>query len=502
MPKQEQTIPVHSIEAETALALSYEAMKTLKWTTPFAGPNKIMGSTPKKWNSYGQQIIIGVADGQLTISSEMVHGESFDIGGKNKKNIESFITAFNQVTTSANSGVIENNKSAIEILRAETIQAAELERQQTTEVNTVMNVHGNNLYATYAIMAINVIVFILMVINGAGLIDPNGEVHVLWGSNFTTLTLSGDWWRLLTCVFIHFGLIHIAMNMYCLYSIGSFLEPMLGKPKYIAAYLCTGVLSSLVSLWWHKEGVNSAGASGAVFGMYGLFLAMLTTDLIPKHVRQPLLQSIGIFIAFNLFYGVKGGVDNSAHIGGLLSGFIIGYLYVYSIKKERQGQKTVWMIPAIVLITIGIAYMYLQQHKVSDLERKAVLNSVKAASYKDNDVFEKALEKFSGLEDKALTPLRNDSLTSQEMVKVLDQVKPFWDEAEAAIKPTITLDISNTMHKKAEMLLSYIQLRKKENELLITLNTPTNNGKSDVINKELEATELELRKILDALKGL
>src|SRR3984957_16786887 len=96
-------------------------------------------------------------------------------------------------------------------------------------------------YATWGLLALNIIIFLLMAADGAGLFETDGLVNLKWGSNFAPLTLSGDWWRLITNLFIHFGIIHILMNMYALYMIAIFLEPMLGKARYVAAYLCTGV---------------------------------------------------------------------------------------------------------------------------------------------------------------------------------------------------------------------------------------------------------------------
>ncbi len=326
-----------------------------------------------------------------------------------------------------------------------------------------MNLSGSNIYVTYGIIAINVLVFILMVVNGAGLFEPNGYVHLKWGSDYAPLTLSGDWWRLVTNVFIHFGIIHLAMNMYCLYTVGVYLEPMLGKAKYTAAYLCTGVLASIVSLWWHNNPVNSAGASGAVFGMYGLFLALLTTSLIPKAVRQPMLQSIVIFVAYNLFYGLKGGVDNAAHVGGLISGFVIGYIYVYAIKKEKQEQKLQWITPAVVVLTLGIAFNYLQQNKAGDAVRTAALNEVQAAGFKDNDRYNAVLNEIVTIEDKAVAPLSDTALSDSELKnKIENTCFPLWSQAENKLKQMQKYDVSPNMQKKAIMLLEYVQLRRKE----------------------------------------
>ena len=339
MPKQEQTIQLKNGDSEQALATAFQTFKNLGWEVLFAGENKLLGSTPRNWKTKGQEIIAGFIDNNFVVTSEMINGESFDITGINKKNIAAFVTAFNEAENNITAENVASNKIAIITLQQQTAIAAEQEEKEAEEVNKAMNLGGSNLYITYAIMVLNIVVFALMAFDGAGIFEPNGLVHIRWGSNFSPLTLSGDWWRLLSATFIHFGIIHLAMNMYCLYTIGVYLEPMLGKVKYAAAYLCTGILASLVSLWWHTEPANSAGASGAVFGLYGLFLALLTTDLIPKSVRTSLLQSIGIFIVFNLVYGMKGGVDNAAHVGGLVSGFVIGYLYVLNIRKEKKGLK-------------------------------------------------------------------------------------------------------------------------------------------------------------------
>jgi len=386
---------------------------------------------------------------------------------------------------------IENNKNAIAILREATIKTAEQEEQQAAEIDAAMNLSGSNLYVTYAIMAINVVVFVLMAMNGAGIFEPNGLVHIKWGSNYTPLTLSGDWWRLITNVFIHFGIIHLAMNMYCLYMVGVYLEPMLGKVKYTVAYLSTGVLASLVSLWWHKEGVNSAGASGAIFGMYGLFLALLTTNLIPKQMRQPLLQSIGIFVIYNLAYGMKGGVDNSAHIGGLISGFVIGYIYVLGIKKEKEGQKLQWIVPAVVLLTVGGAYGYLNQNVASAEQRKAGLNVVEGAGFKDNDKYIENMNQVSDFESKALKVFQTtDSSTSRKAyAELLKDAVPLWDSAAALLKATETFSISEAAHKRTAKLFEYVNLRKDEYNFLSGLNMVSQEEEDETTKKNLEETE-------------
>jgi rhomboid protease GluP len=467
MPKQEQVFAVNNLDKETALAISYQALKNLNWDILFAGEEKILGQTIKKWNANPQHMVISFNGNELSVGSEMIKDELMDITGKNKKNIAAFLAAFEAAKNNISADTIESNKAAITGLRLVTAATAEQEQKDAEEIDQAMNLSGSNMYVTYGIMAINMLVFILMVVNGAGLFEPNGYVHLKWGSDYAPLTLSGDWWRLVTNVFIHFGIIHLAMNMYCLYTVGVYLEPMLGKAKYTAAYLCTGVLASIVSLWWHNDPVNSAGASGAVFGMYGLFLALLTTSLIPKQIRQPMLQNIVIFVAYNLFYGLKGGVDNAAHVGGLLSGFVIGYIYVFAIKKERMEQKLQWIVPAVIILTLVIAFGYLEKNKVGDTVRTAALNEVKAAGYKDNDKYNAVLNEIVTIEDKAVTPLNDSTLTDPELKNKIETICfPLWSQAEDKIKKMQAYDVSPNMQKKVIKLLEYIQLRRKELEVL------------------------------------
>lgn len=483
MPQQQQSITVKGLDKETILAICYSAFKQLNWDILFAGDEKILGATIKNWKANSQQIIATGADGLLTVSSEMVQNESFDLGGRNKKNIAAFLGAFENCRNTVTETTIQQNLAAINELRIKTQQVAEQEVKDAAEIDAAMNLTGSNLYVTYAIIAINVLVFILMAINGAGIMETDGLVHVKWGSNYTPLTLSGDWWRFVTNVFIHFGIIHLLMNMYCLYMVGVYLEPMLGKAKYITAYLCTGVLASIISLWWHRDipNYNGAGASGAIFGMYGVFLALLTTNLIPKKMRQPLLQSIGIFVVYNLVYGMKGNVDNAAHTGGLLSGFIIGYLYVIAIKKEKQNEKAVWVLPLVFAITIGGAYGYLQQNK--DLGKFMVTYS-----------------EFSEIEEKAIAPLNDTTLTDPELKNKIDSLcYPLWAEAETKLKTANSYQVSPAMHTKADKLLEYVQLRKQELDIYIKL---INGGKSEDLMPQLNEVRNNINSLVEQLQKL
>jgi len=181
---------------------------------------------------------------------------------------------------------------------------------------------------TYLLVALNIGVFILMVLNGYGLVNINPAMAVDWGSNFGPMTLNGEWWRLITSTFIHFGLIHIAFNMYVLFSSGRLIERIFGSSHFLLLYLFSGLAGSMVSLLFNPT-VNSAGASGAIFGIFGGVLAFVLNkkNAVPPDVMLKHSKSTAIFIAYNLLNGfTHSGIDNGAHIGGLVGGICLGYL--------------------------------------------------------------------------------------------------------------------------------------------------------------------------------
>jgi len=193
--------------------------------------------------------------------------------------------------------------------------------------------------ATPIILVLNVLVFLLMTGFGASPLEPTSHQIFNWGGNWGTATLNGDWWRLLSCAFVHIGIVHLAMNMIALLYVGAFLEPLIGTRKFLIAYMVTAVGGSLLGSLVHPD-IISAGASGAIFGMFGVLLSLLTTKLIPADIRKRLLLLMGYYVVYNLLYGLKEGIDNAAHIGGLLSGLVIGYLFYPALKKAHRALTT------------------------------------------------------------------------------------------------------------------------------------------------------------------
>jgi membrane associated rhomboid family serine protease len=187
---------------------------------------------------------------------------------------------------------------------------------------------GSNIQITIIIIALNVFVFLIMAFAGLGFISFDSHDLLKWGADFAPKVKEGEWWRLLTSIFLHEGLMHLVNNMYGFLFAGLFLEPILGRIKFTSAYLICGLVASIVSIYWHPYSIG-IGASGAIFGMYGVLIALLTTKKVSFKENKGLLAFALIFVIINLLLGLAGSVDNSAHIGGLISGLIIGYLFYF-----------------------------------------------------------------------------------------------------------------------------------------------------------------------------
>ena len=194
--------------------------------------------------------------------------------------------------------------------------------------------------ATPLLIDFTLLVFGLMVLSGVSASSPTGRQLVLWGSNVSGLTLHGQPWRLLTSVFVHAGLSHLLLNLFSLWLLGLLVEDRVGPLRLLLVYLACGVGGSLASLWWHADGINSVGASGAIFGLYGLLLVLLVGQklVLDKSDRRAMLGLVLYLVFSNLLSGLSGNIDNAAHLGGLATGlFIAGPLSLFGMKSVKTG---------------------------------------------------------------------------------------------------------------------------------------------------------------------
>lgn len=210
---------------------------------------------------------------------------------------------------------------------------------------------------TPILVAINLLIFLAMLVDGAGLVTAQPATHIRWGSNYGPLTAAGEWWRLATNMFMHFGVLHVFLNMWALHETGRLTERLFGHARFLAVYLLAGIAGSLASLGWNPQ-VNSAGASGAIFGVIGALLAYLLdrrngvpSSVMRRH-RLPLLAFITCALAYGLSHG---NIDNAAHLGGLATGILTGLAWPLALERTRGIATTRRFISALAMFSVVMA---------------------------------------------------------------------------------------------------------------------------------------------------
>lgn len=191
-------------------------------------------------------------------------------------------------------------------------------------------------WAVPLLIDLNLLVWLAMTLSGVSATTPTGHELARWGSNVSGLTWPHQPWRLVTSLFVHGGITHLLLNMASLWLLGVLLEVRTGGARLLAAYLASGVAASAATLWYHSGGINSTGASGAIFGLYGLLLALLLSKklVLDKWDRRGLFGIVLYLVLSNLISGLTGNIDNIAHLGGLLLGLLVaGPVMIWSLRK-------------------------------------------------------------------------------------------------------------------------------------------------------------------------
>ena len=475
-PKYIQDLSLDDLTSEQFLVLTIEAAKKLDWNVGYTSENGFIAFTKFSMSSWSEEVKIKIDGNIAKFKSECTGSQMVD-WGKNKENIEKLIAKFNELKNSFTPEELaekyEELKPSLTSKEQDVLsQPPPTTKEKITSVFAIFK-PTQGYFITPIIINLNIAIFILMVISGVNFLLPDSESLLKWGANFRPLTLEGEWWRLITNCFLHIGVIHILMNMYALLYIGLLLEPRIGKTKFAAAYFITGITASITSLWWHDLTI-SAGASGAIFGLYGVFLALLATNLIEKAARQALITSIGIFVVYNLLNGMKGGIDNAAHIGGLIGGLVIGFSYYPSLVNPVLKTRNL-IISSTTVVGI-LVFSFFLISKTSNTVGK----------------YQRIMNKFAEIEQKAMSFYRiPQSASDARYLRVIkDEGLPNWKECKNQINKIDSLvNLPLELLSKSVLLKKYCDYRIKSFELMaesIERQTDAFNSQIGIYNNKID----------------
>lgn len=170
------------------------------------------------------------------------------------------------------------------------------------------------------------LLLLIAIVAGYGLQLLTSDQVTEMGANYGPAIRAGEYWRLVTSMFLHGGLLHLALNGWALYQLGSLFEMLMGSSRMLLVYFATGIAGSLASAVFTQK--PSVGASGAIFGLLGALIAFLLKrrGALTPQGKSILSQLVG-WAVINVFFGFTNpGIDNSAHLGGCAAGLLLGFL--------------------------------------------------------------------------------------------------------------------------------------------------------------------------------
>jgi rhomboid protease GluP len=313
-----------------------------------------------------------------------------------------------------------------------------------------------------------VLVFLMMVLQGVPVFNPTADSVLRWGADYGPLTLQGQWWRMVVSTFLHFGLIHLLFNMFVLFSIGLFLESLAGSVPFVALYLVCGLGGSAASLAWHPS-IVSAGASGAIFGLYGALLGFLVRHRgsIPAESLASVRKGALTFIGYNLLYGLRPGVDMAAHLGGLSTGFVLGLFLIRppSISSPSSGSGDLtaaggeltpasnWRVP--VAVAVGLALIAIPMTVLPKPDDYLAQYKRFATIEKDDiKLFNSSLKRW-----------QTNQITNQQYADILEnQLLPQWHTEREALEK---LRVSHDQAARSRLLVEYMTDREQGWQLTV-----------------------------------
>ncbi|ABF40882.1 Rhomboid-like protein [Candidatus Koribacter versatilis Ellin345] len=212
---------------------------------------------------------------------------------------------------------------------------------------------------TRILIGINVAVFLAMVLLTRQFVEFDTPTALRWGADYGPATASGEWWRMLTSMFLHGGILHILVNMFALRNLGYTAELFYGRKNFLIIYMLSGFGGSAATLLWRPDSV-SVGASGAIFGVAGALAAMVYFKKLP--VDRALLKrdigSIGAVIFYNLLIGAALPIiNNAAHVGGLVAGAILGFTLpamIFRTEREKSNSSGTIAIGIVIALIVAI----------------------------------------------------------------------------------------------------------------------------------------------------
>ena len=327
-------------------------------------------------------------------------------------------------------------------------------KEQSDEFERRLEVSTPFAWVTYVVIAANLIVFGLMIFFQGGRVTPDIPELLRFGADYGPLTTQGEWWRMVTNLFVHTGPVHLAANMVAFGYVGRTVERMLGNTGFLLTYVIAGIAGSLASLFWNPL-VVSAGASGAIFGVYGALLGVLLRERggwIPKDVFDQLKWFAIVFVVYNTITALgSSNIDMAAHFGGAICGFFCGLFFAEPMSLIPEGRLRKGLVAAgvsLALVGAAAASLHLAYGNLGEIA--TTVEQIVALDEKDAAALKKAK---AALKHGDLAEIEIGALIEKDML-------PEWRTAKTRLDALAPYPFS--IRRRMQRLAHYMQEREGE----------------------------------------
>jgi rhomboid protease GluP len=324
--------------------------------------------------------------------------------------------------------------------------------ERRAAIRAALAERGTRVVVTPALIAANVAMFLVVAAHAPTIFNLDADTLLRWGASYGPDVTHGAWWRLMTAVFLHGGVLHLVSNMFALMIIGSMTERLLGSVAFTVVYALAGLGGSIASEWWHPVTIG-VGASGAIFGLYGGLFAFLLRrhTTLPRGVVKSLASAAAVVVVYNIAAGLtQAQIDNAGHVGGLVAGFFAG-LAVTATGDAANVTAPLWRS-----LTVACAGLAITAAGVTALPRYGDLR--------------RNLSQFSSLDgstlsagQRSLDQLAGGDLTEDDAVVVIERLLASWRAQRSALA---TLQVPSSDQLLVTRIVEYMGARERGWELM------------------------------------
>jgi rhomboid protease GluP len=335
---------------------------------------------------------------------------------------------------------------------------------------------------TFALIAINALVWVVMVARGVSWLEPSGDALRAWGANYGPQTTHGDGWRLFTCFFLHAGVVPLLVNQWTLYQFGNWLERFFGHVGLLLVYLVSGFVGSTLAVRWQYEAVL-AGSAPAIAGLIGALAAFLwrAPGMVPPRALGRLRASTFVFLGYNVGVELyRQRLDSAGFLGGLAIGFFAGLILSQPLAETpprgRWYRNLVLAAAGLLLMAFAAAIARPVDDPVNELKHMLDVESKVVATYQS------AQDDFA-----------HDRIDAEKFVEVMNnQVLAPWKEAQARFREVEKQKLAGKAGQRVKKLLKSMKLREQAWGLVIdSLSQGSEEGMAKAAEKAAEADRIE-----------